>query len=73
VLGAAGPLLALHKKLGVQTASFGGLSPLFRTEGNPLGSVLSAIRDRLVKTTPGITEAQILFQWLVAKDSVVVT
>jgi len=38
-----------------------------------LAGELSAIRGRLMQSTPSITEAQILQLWLLAKDSLVVT
>lgn len=50
------------------TASYGGLSPLFRAEGNPLSAQLAMIRARL-----SVTDAQILQLWLIAKGSLAVT
>jgi len=68
VLHASLPLLEIHKKYKIMTASYGGLSPLFRAEGNPLSAQLAMIRARL-----SVTDAQILQLWLIAKGSLAVT
>ena len=68
------PTLELQKQHGIVTASFGGLSPIFRFSGGPLDPVLTSIAKRLSDTTgKPFTEAQVLFLWQREKGIVIVT
>jgi len=68
------PTLELQKQHGIVTASFGGLSPIFRFKGGPLDPVLTSIAKRLSDTTgKPFTEAQVLFLWQREKGIVIVT
>ena len=68
------PTLELQKQHGIVTASYGGLSPIFRFNGGPLDPVLTSIAKRLSDTTgKPFTEAQVLFLWQREKGIVIVT
>ena len=68
------PTLELQKQHGIVTASFGGLSPIFRFSGGPLDPVLTSIAKRLSDTTgKPFSEAQVLFLWQREKGVVIVT
>jgi hypothetical protein len=66
--------LELQKQYGIVTASYGGLSPIFRFNGGPLDPVLTSIAKRLSDTTgKPFTEAQALSLWQREKGVVIVT
>ncbi|KAI0275895.1 Aldo/keto reductase [Russula aff. rugulosa BPL654] len=66
--------LALQKQYGIVTASYGGLSPIFRFNGGPLDPVLTSIAKRVSDTTgKPFSEAQALFLWQREKGVVIVT
>ena len=66
--------LELQKQYGIVTASYGGLSPIFRFSGGPLDPVLTSIAKRLSDTTgKPFNEAQVLFLWQREKGAVIVT
>jgi len=68
------PTLELQKQYGIVTASYGGLSPIFRFSGGPLDPVLTSIAKRLSDTTgKPFNEAQVLFLWQREKGVVIVT
>ncbi|KAI9511126.1 Aldo/keto reductase [Russula earlei] len=68
------PTLELQKEYGIITASYGGLSPVFRVKGGPLDPVLASIAKRLSDTTgKPFNEAQVLFLWQREKGVVIVT
>ncbi|KAI0293048.1 NADP-dependent oxidoreductase domain-containing protein [Russula brevipes] len=68
------PTLELQKQHGIMTASYGGLSPIFRVKGGPLEPVLASIAERLSDTTgEPFNEAQVLFLWQREKGIVIVT
>jgi diketogulonate reductase-like aldo/keto reductase len=68
------PMLELQKQYGIVTASYGGLSPIFRFNGGPLDPVLASIAKRLSDTTGNpFNEAQVLFLWQREKGVVIVT
>ncbi|KAI9511127.1 Aldo/keto reductase [Russula earlei] len=68
------PTLELQKKYGIVTASYGGLSPIFRVRDGPLEPVLASIAKRLSDTTGRpFNEAQVLFLWQREKGVVIVT
>jgi len=67
-------LIKFNREHGIVTASYGGLTPLFRAQGGPLDTVLPSIRERLEKEYgQPVTEAQVLIKWLQQKDILVVT
>jgi len=68
------PTLELQKQYGIVTASYGGLSPIFRVKGGPLDPVLTSVSKRLSDTTGNsFNEAQVLYLWQRAKGVVIVT
>ncbi|KAH7889387.1 NADP-dependent oxidoreductase domain-containing protein [Phlebopus sp. FC_14] len=68
------PNLAIHKEHNIVTASYAGLSPLFRGKGGPLDLVVEQIRSRLesARGSP-VSEGQVLNKWLKQKGILVVT
>ena len=74
VYGNIQSMLELQKQYGIVTASYGGLSPIFRFNGGPLDPVLTSIAKRLSDTTgKPFNEAQVLFLWQREKGVVIVT
>lgn len=68
------PTIELQKQYGIVTASYGGLSPIFRFNGGALDPVLASIAKRLSDTTgKPFNEAQVLFLWQREKGVVIVT
>ena len=68
------PTLELQKQHGIVTASYGGLSPIFRVKSGPIDPVLKSIAERLSDTTKkSFNEAQVLYLWQRAKGVVIVT
>jgi len=68
------PTLELQKQHGIVTASYGGLTPIFRFKGGALDPVLTSIAKRLSETTgKPFSEAQVLYLWQRAKGVVIVT
>lgn len=68
------PTLKLQKQYGIVTASYGGLSPIFRFSGGPLDPVLTSIAKRISDTTgKSFNEAQVLYLWQREKGVVIVT
>lgn len=68
------PTLELQKQYGIVTASYGGLSPIFRVKGGPISPVLTSIAKRLSDTTEKtFNEAQVLYLWQREKGVVIVT
>ncbi|KAI0642298.1 Aldo/keto reductase [Trametes meyenii] len=68
VFKASEPLLAFHKKRGILTTSYGGLTPLVYQKGGPVDPMLASIRERLEKDTgKHVTEGQVLGLWLRAQ------
>lgn len=67
-------LLAFHDKHGIVTASFAGLSPLFRSRSTTLDTVLSGVAQRLSETAgKPVSEDAVLMAWQRAKGVVFVT
>ncbi|KAF8511110.1 Aldo/keto reductase [Hysterangium stoloniferum] len=74
LLKAAQPLLDFHKKHGIIAESYGGLAPITKRPDGPATPVVKTIRDAVEKRRGSpVTEAQVLFKWLEAKDIVIVT
>ncbi|KAF8511111.1 NADP-dependent oxidoreductase domain-containing protein [Hysterangium stoloniferum] len=74
LLKATQPLLDFHKKHGIIAESFGGLAPLTKKPDGPATPVLKTVREAVEKRRGSpVTEAQVLFKWLEAKDMVIVT
>jgi len=68
------PTLELQRQYGIVTASYGGLSPIFRVKDGPLDPVLASVAKRLSETTgKSFNEAQALYLWQRAKGVVIVT
>ncbi|KAG2121861.1 NADP-dependent oxidoreductase domain-containing protein [Suillus clintonianus] len=68
------PVIALHKEHGILTSSYGGLSPLFRAPGGPLGPVIEKIRTRLESTRgQSVSAGQVLNKWLQQYGILVIT
>ena len=68
------PTLELQKQYGIVTASYGGLSPIFRVKDGSINPVLTSIAKRLSDTTEKpFNEAQVLYLWQRAKGVVIVT
>ena len=76
------PLLALHAKYGIVTASFGGLSPILpsragREAKSPARARLAALLDKFAAARCGegviATRNQMLFKWLQHQGVIVVT
>ncbi|EIM90325.1 Aldo/keto reductase [Stereum hirsutum FP-91666 SS1] len=67
-------LLAFHDKHGIVTASFAGLSPLFRSRSATLDTVLSSVAQRLSETAGmPVSEGAVLMAGQRAKGVVFVT
>jgi diketogulonate reductase-like aldo/keto reductase len=76
VLKAAEPILKLHEKYGIVTASFGGQTPLLphRVSDAAVRNVLEKIAERLSASEGRtITPGQVLFKWMKHRNVVVVT
>lgn len=73
VYRASEKLLEFHRKHGIITSVFGGLSPLFRVKGAPLSGLLAGIRGRIQKSGAEVTDNQIMQKWLLQKGMIVVT
>ncbi|KAI0321652.1 Aldo/keto reductase [Amylostereum chailletii] len=68
------PLLEFQAKHGIVTESYGGLSPLFRSQGSSVTIVIKSIVERLSKSIDKpVTEAHILLLWLRQKGIVAIT
>ena len=68
------PIIEYHKKHGIVTESYGGLSPIVRNRGGPVDPILATIRARLEKDSgKTVTEGQVLGLWLKAQGVVEVT
>ncbi|KAF9511664.1 hypothetical protein BS47DRAFT_1144129 [Hydnum rufescens UP504] len=61
-------LLAFAKQHGLTIASYSTLTPITQLPGGPVDSVIARIAERL-----GATPAQVIFLWVKAKGSVIVT
>ena len=58
-------VLDYHRKHNIVTASYGGLSPIFREKGGPVDPVLDTIRERIKRDTgKEVTPGQVLGLWL---------
>ncbi|KAM5535169.1 hypothetical protein V8D89_011105 [Ganoderma adspersum] len=58
-------VLDYHRKHNIVTASYGGLSPIFREKGGPVDPVLDTVRERIKKDTgKEVTRGQVLGLWL---------
>jgi diketogulonate reductase-like aldo/keto reductase len=76
VLKALEPVLKLHEKYGIVTASFGGQTPLLphRVSGGPVKGVLETIAEDLSKSERrSITAGQVLMKWMLQRGVVVVS
>ncbi|KAI0321653.1 Aldo/keto reductase [Amylostereum chailletii] len=68
------PLLDFHAKHNIVTESYGGLSPLFRSEDSELAALAKSIAKRLAATASvSVTEGHVLSLWLKQKGIVAVT
>jgi len=73
-LDTAEPILELHKKHNITTASYGGLLPITQFKGGPLDLVLTEIRMRLTKDSgTEVNDGQVLTKWLEARSVIQVT
>ncbi|KAF8637408.1 hypothetical protein AX17_002903 [Amanita inopinata Kibby_2008] len=71
---AAEPLMDFCRQHGIVIASYGGQSPIARSPGGPLDSVLATVRERVEKTRgQPVTVGQILTKWIKQKGAIVVT
>ncbi|TFY82213.1 hypothetical protein EWM64_g1799 [Hericium alpestre] len=67
-------LLDFHKKHGIVTASFGGLSPLFRFPGGPVDPIVAAAAERLSKASgKNISTSHVLLLWQKQRGIVTIT
>ena len=67
-------VMEYHKKHGIVTTSYGGLTPIVRHKGGPVDPILAKIRERLEKESgKTVTEGQVLGLWLKALDVVQIT
>lgn len=58
-------MLDYHRKHNIVTASYGGLSPIFREKGGPVDPVLDIVRERIKKDAgKEVTPGQVLGLWL---------
>ncbi|PIL23988.1 transporter [Ganoderma sinense ZZ0214-1] len=58
-------VLDYHQKHNIVTASYGGLSPIFREKGGPVDPVLDTVRERIKKDTgKEVSPGQVLGLWL---------
>ncbi|KDQ60964.1 hypothetical protein JAAARDRAFT_173380 [Jaapia argillacea MUCL 33604] len=70
----AEPIVEFGKKHDIVTSSYGGLTPIVRHKGGPVDAVLSAIQERLQKSSPEpVTEGQVLVKWLLQKGIIAIT
>jgi diketogulonate reductase-like aldo/keto reductase len=68
------PLLEFQQKHGIETESYGGLSPLTQCPDGPLTPVLKNITEAVAKRRgKPVTETQILLKWLQKKQIIIVT
>ncbi|KIY49038.1 conjugated polyketone reductase C1 [Fistulina hepatica ATCC 64428] len=69
------PVLAIHKKHGIVTSSFGPLTPLLRHPGGPLKPVLKRIAARIAADHPklSINEVTVLLLWTRAQGVITIT
>ncbi|KAG9046054.1 hypothetical protein FS837_005174 [Tulasnella sp. UAMH 9824] len=74
LLKATEPILALHEKYHIMTASYGGLVPLSRKTGGPLDTIIPTIRERLSKDSgKQVSDGQVLLKWLNARGAISIT
>lgn len=71
LLDATRELLEYSAKKGIVTASYGGLTPLFRKTGGPVDDVLKDIQAR--HAGGKATQGQLLIKWLIQKGIIAVT
>jgi diketogulonate reductase-like aldo/keto reductase len=76
VLKAAEPILKLHEKYGIVTASYGGQTPLLehRVSDSSVRRVLGEIASKLSASEGRmVTPGQVLFKWMRQRNIVIVT
>jgi hypothetical protein len=65
--------MEVGKEHGIQTASYGGLTPVVRKADGPVTHVVDGILKRWKKEGKEGTAGLILLKWLDAKDAIAVT
>ncbi|KAL4996144.1 NADP-dependent oxidoreductase domain-containing protein [Aspergillus recurvatus] len=63
-----GSLVPYHEKKGIETASYGPLTPATRAKGGPLDPLLSKLAEKY-----GVGEGEILLRWSLDRGTVAIT